>query len=691
MLKFNKKTTIILLGSLIIFIFFVLFVIHMVNKKSNSSGKPGNDPSKPGNDPGKLGTLGIKNNKPLIECWAWNSLVTGGFMGYGIFANNTGGYTWDKNNQAVSELNTNTNIKWDDQIQNSQAITTSVTDIANKDCGSQFWDFISNKGSYKSDNNRNSLDGIKLQYDSVSKTSMDMSERYGILITNLINDGISHIGILIGGKPLDGGKAYHGVSLQQMLFQITNAHNFIVENKLGDNVYIALDIEPADSILDTTDLSGDYNWYKYTFKTLADHITKLGVDKPNVYYGMAINKNPYQSTIAYDSWVLLMKSQWTTKDGKDRGFRLIELMYWWTYVDTKLEIEDSHLYSQLLTNGGGVTSNPVMDALSYNCYLQFGIECTGEVDYLIFVPKNPVNTSGSECGTLQNPSHASCYKSQDGISYVENNIGYRCVSHSQDSTKFYNYETPNTSDQYYNLMKFTGKQADYHIVYGYPFIPYCGKSKKYNLQQCNALGSCKKPTDPNTEDPIGISQKPTTISSAINFNSCTFLNKESWLLGGGLSDKSLEEYLHSDEALKWIKSIVNKIGGSSASNRIFMVPFCVEDFTGYSGWLHNFKYGSNSKKQKTDIQDFPDITITAKNANGKICQSNITVGSDGKIDILDGTAYSDGYQRNNIACLGQTTLSIKNNKINTDWTAGTLEYKNNKWSCPNEKYFSLGK
>ena len=629
--------------------------------------------------PGKLGTLGIKNNKPLIECWAWNSLVTGGFMGYGIFANNTGGYTWDKNNQAVSELNTNTNIKWDDQIQNSQAITTSVTDIANK-ASTIYGYYISDDGNKVTliERYNNSLDGIKLQYDSVSKTSMDMSERYGILITNLINDGISHIGILIGGKPLDGGKAYHGVSLQQMLFQITNAHNFIVENKLGDNVYIALDIEPADSILDTTDLSGDYNWYKYTFKTLADHITELGVDKPNVYYGMAINKNPYQSTIAYDSWVLLMKSQWTTKDGKDRGFRLIELMYWWTYVDTKLEIEDSHLYSQLLTNGGGVTSNPVMDALSYNCYLQFGIECTGEVDYLIFVPKNPVNTSGSECGTLQNPSHLSIYEVSQILFKDVNNIDKMKADIGEDTWN----NLPNSmkvvaSDQYYNLMKFTGKQADYHIVYGYPFIPYCGKSKKYNLQQCNALGSCKKPTDPNTEDPIGISQKPTTISSAINFNSCTFLNKESWLLGGGLSDKSLEEYLHSDEALKWIKSIVNKIGGSSASNRIFMVPFCVEDFTGYSGWLHNFKYGSNSKKQKTDIQDFPDITITAKNANGKICQSNITVGSDGKIDILDGTAYSDGYQRNNIACLGQTTLSIKNNKINHRLSSA-LEYKNNR-------------
>ena len=71
------------------------------------------------------------------------------------------------------------------------------------------------------------------------------------------------------------------------------------------------------------------------------------------------------------------------------------------------------------------------------------------------------------------------------------------------------------------------------------------------------------------------------------------MNKETWLLGGGLDDKSLEEFLHND-SLDWLIEIVSYVGNISstrAKSIIFKVPFCVEDLSGYSGWLHNFKYG----------------------------------------------------------------------------------------------------
>ena len=103
-------------------------------------------------------------------------------------------------------------------------------------------------------------------------------------------------------------EAYHGVSYHDMKEQITNSVNWITDNNLGDIIYISLDIEPADSIIDSVNLEGDQNWYKIIFGDLAKFITNIGKTKPNVYFGMAINKNPYQSSTAHKAWNSLMES-----------------------------------------------------------------------------------------------------------------------------------------------------------------------------------------------------------------------------------------------------------------------------------------------------------------------------------------------------------------------------------------------
>ena len=248
--------------------------------------------------------LALGKGKAKITSWAWNSLVTGGFMGYGIFANKSNGYTWDTKNNAVGNSTTIT-TKWDVQAQNTKAsYALENIDLSTKDSGSQFWDFISNKGSYQKTYNRRSLDGIKIQYDADVK--MAMTPRYKELLTNIKNEGL-HVGILIGGKPLTNEAAYHGIKLADMITQINNASDWIHTNNMGDYIYVSLDIEPADSVLNSVSMTGAYTWYGAIFPKVADCInTHRG---KNVYYGMAINKNPYGDASAYKAWSQLMNAK----------------------------------------------------------------------------------------------------------------------------------------------------------------------------------------------------------------------------------------------------------------------------------------------------------------------------------------------------------------------------------------------
>ena len=669
--KFYKNPYFII--AMVVLVIVVALSIYFILKLLNHTGS----------DIHNLG-MALTGNNGKISSWAWNSRVTGGFMGYGIFANKTGGYTWSLDNNEMSNNNVTKSIKWDNQSQNTQAID-NTSDLDNIDSGSQFWDFISKKGSYQSTYNRPSLDGIKIQYDNISSSDMGMTEKYKKLLKNLSNE-VSQLAILIGGKPTANMEAYHGVSYHDMKEQITNSVNWITDNNLGDIIYISLDIEPADSIIDSVNLEGDQNWYKIIFGDLAKFITNIGKTKPNVYFGMAINKNPYQSSTAHKAWNSLMESNWLTNDKKERGFRVIELMYWWTYIDTIGNVANSHLVSQLKTKGKGVTSNPVLDAIKNNCYLQFGMEVTGEVDYLIFVDKpNGSIHKQTDCGSKENPTpNTNCYKAQDGINYVDDGIGFRCESKNTKDNSFYNYNLVDDSDKYFSAMKKVGDKNDYDIVYGYPFIGYCGKSGHYPNTQCNALGGCKRGEDENA-DPIGTGGDPATITSAVNFKSCTYFNKETWLLGGGLIHQSLEQYLHSSDAVKYIREVVNSIK-ENADKRIFSVPFCVEDITGYAGWLHNFKYGRNNSSGNgiKSLMNFPDSSITSEDGEGIICRSSLNSNKE-----QNKPGFLNGYDIN-IACLGQTTMSVnEEQKIITDWTAGTLNYDEEKkqWSCPLDKYF----
>ena len=675
--KFYKNPYFII--PMVVFILIILpLCIYFIIKSLNHSGKEINN--NPDINPNTSLGMSLSGDNGKISSWAWNSRVTGGFMGYGIFANKTGGYTWTLDNNEMSN-NATKSIKWDQQSQNTQA-KDNTNDLDNIDSGSQFWDFISKKGSYQSTYKRPSLDGIKIQYDNISSSDMGMTEKYKKLLKNLSNE-VSQLAILIGGKPTADMKAYHGVSYKDMKTQITNAVEWITDNKLGDIIYISLDIEPADSIIDSISLENDQNWYQTIFGDLAKFITNIGKSKPNVYFGMAINKNPYQSTTAYNAWNSLMKSNWKTSDNKERGFRVIELMYWWTYIDTIGNIANSHLVSQLKTKGEGVTSNPVKDAITNNCYLQFGMEVTGEVDYLIFVDKDS-NFKQLECGTTTDPApNTNCYKAQDGINYVDDGIGYRCESKLTKKDSFFNYDMNDDSDIYFSTMKKVGNKNQYDIVYGYPFIGYCGKSSHYLNIQCNALGGCKRGADEDA-DPIGTGGQHDTIQSAVNFKSCTYFNKETWLLGGGLIHQSLEQFLHSKDAVTYIKNAVNNVE-NNGDKRIFSIPFCVEDLTGYAGWLHNFKYGrnNNTSEQIKSLIDFPDKSIKPDNGEGIICRASINANKERN------SGFKNGYDVN-IACLGQTTMSVdENQKTITDWTAGTLNYdeETKQWSCPLDKYF----
>ena len=103
-------------------------------------------------------------------------------------------------------------------------------------------------------------------------------------------------------------------------------------------------------------------------------------------------------------------------------------------------------------------------------------------------------------------------------------------------------------------------------------------------------------------------------------------------------------------------------GSGKAEDIIFHVPFCVEDITGYSGWLYNYD-------NKTD--GFPDIQIKPADtpgytndwpAAGSICKTQIVMKEDGSINAQGPPG--------NIACLGQTMLD---SKYEPKWLAGTLD------------------
>lgn len=636
--------------------------------------------------------LAVGSKPPTIACWAWNSLVTGGFMGFGIFANKSGGYTWENkaNGAAIGNGNADKGVKWDSQFQNTRATYARATDLNIVDSGSQFWDLISKQGSYLNEYGRRSMDAIKIQYDA--DTQMDMTKRYIDLIKNLLGEGLL-VAILIGGKPNADGSAYHGIPYTYMEIQIDKATDWIDSNKLGDKVYIALDIEPADKILDNTDMTGDYSWYDSIFSKVA---TKIRSHKgKDVYYGMAINKNPYQSTLAHDAWQKIMASNWKSKSGAERGFRVIELMYWWTAVDSKGSTGNTHLQSQLETKGTGVNDTPVSDAVRNGCYLQFGMECTGEVDFLAYVPvKQPASCPDTGCGTLASPAPAPCYRGQKGVLFVDDNIGYSC--NNKDATLANGQQAFTTSmkgdskAEYWNTLKFTGSQKDYAPVYGYPFIPtWMTEAKgKYGTHACNALGSVVSNGSTEDPEPQGQPGPPKCTVAGRSWKSCDFLNKESWLLGGALTDESLEKYLHSQAALEWVAGVVAAVlpktlkDAEAAKKYIFKVPFCIEDMSGYSGWLHNFKYGSRDKaKTKPELANFPDSAITSLSPAGSICQSRIQ--SDGT--VLGQGEYKGSYQVN-VPCLGQTALTQSGSHLAADWVAGTLEYKDGQWDCPADKY-----
>jgi hypothetical protein len=649
----------------------------------------------PGGPPQPAGPLALGSGPAKITCWAWNSLVTGGFMGYGIFANDSDGYTWDDkdHNKAVGGKGYIITTTWDAQAQNTKAAYAKANTNTNLsiDSGSQFWDFISNKGSYNTKYGRQSLDGIKIQYDAVPGTSMAMTARYKDLLTNIKNEGL-HVGILIGGKPTISGAAYHGIKLADMITQINNASDWIDINNMGEYIYVSLDIEPADSILNSVSMAGAYAWYTTIFPQVATCI--LNNSGKNVYYGMAINKNPYGNADAYAAWSGLMNTRWTV-GGKLRGFRVIELMYWWTAVDIQSPLITSHLASQLTTTV--VDTNPVKDAVKYGLYLQFGMECTGEVAYLMFADTNPTQlqcTSGS-CGKPKSPTASNCYRPQDGIIDVDTGIGFRCkdiTKNLPDGSHAFSTKMPHDSKaEYWNTFKFNGDPTEYVPVYGFPYVPFPvtnNPSSKYNLNECNALGKTARKGKGNAAEPIGIPGDPTCGTSMISTKSCDFLNKESWMLGGGLTTTSMEEFLHSDDTRNWLISIVAGTPGapSNPESIIFKIPFCVEDLSGYSGWLHNFKYGFNSSKntQKADLANFPDQKIKNGAANGSICMSRW------RSDSTTGNPSNHTLGKGNIPCLGQTALSYnKDGTFTTDWVAGTLDFdKNSKtWSCNDKHYY----
>jgi hypothetical protein len=324
------------------------------------------------------------------------------------------------------------------------------------------------------------------------------------------------------------------------------------------------------------------------------------------------------------------------------------------------------------TTGMGITANPVHDAVNNGLYLQFGMECTGEVAYLMFVEKSPDTKCNSKSCSGPIPKQSNCYRPQDGIIEVDTGVGFRCnnsLSKLPDSStsSFTGMKSSDTRAEYWNTFKFNGSEDAYVPVYGFPYVAYPSNPSKYNLSECNVLGTATKTS--------GIIGQQTCNTSMISSKSCEFLNKESWLLGGGLTNESMEEFLHSELTRAWLISIISGIPGApeNPESIIFKIPFCVEDLSGYSGWLHNFKNGYNNKSLKfPDLVNFPDQEIKYAKMNGEICKS---------------TAAGD--KGGNIPCLGQTILS-QDGTFTPEWVAGTLNYDEigKTWSCPTGIYYS---
>ena len=175
------------------------------------------------------------------------------------------------------------------------------------------------------------------------------------------------------------------------------------------------------------------------------------------------------------------------------------------------------------------------------------MECIGEVDFLAYVPVKQPTPYPTNCGTSPSPVPAPCYRGQQGVLFVDDNIGYSC---NNKDTKLANgkpaFKTSMGGDskaEYWNMLKFTGSQDDYAPVYGYPFIPTWKTqlNDKYGTNACNAFGggvvSNGSKEDP---EPQGQSGPPPCTVAGRSWKSCDFVNKESWLLGGALTDESLE-------------------------------------------------------------------------------------------------------------------------------------------------------
>ena len=99
------------------------------------------------------------------------------------------------------------------------------------------------------------------------------------------------------------------------------------------------------------------------------------------------------------------------------------------------------------------------------------------------------------------------------------------------------------------------------------------------------------------------------------------------------------------------------------------------------------RWNKNSKKYYSNYYDgYTDRHIKKLN---KVFDLENESNSENSNKEQNKPGFLNGYDIN-IACLGQTTMSVnEEQKIITDWTAGTLNYDEEKkqWSCPLDKYF----
>jgi len=612
---------------------------------------------------------------PKIATWAWNTLVVGGYLGYGIFANKTGGYTWDTNGNAVDKV---VATKWDKQIPYSlDGIGTTYDKVIKKlnavDSESQFWDFVSKEGSYNNGNNSRSMDAVKLAFDDPNLTTTTMSTRYKKIINNLVNDDLE-VAILISGKPAQDGSRYHGTSFANMMTQLDNATDWINTNNLGDKVYISLDIEPYDIALDRPNNTGIIAWYSKFLPAIACRIYKhKGKD---VYYGLAINKNPYLSQKAHDALQKLLTANWTV-NGQPRGFRVLELMYWFTAGDflksSAMGYNTSHLVNQLNTTWSqGTGATPISDAQACGVFLQFGMETTGEIDLLNYVSKT-LSVGGD--GVCPSPYTADCQRAMQNssIEFANPCLGYVC-----ENNKFKTQAKDNKSPEWYNALQFQGSSKEYIANYGFPFIPGCAEKDKpetakfpHQFWQCNHEGNCDR--EAGGSEYGNCQSAPKYIPSAINYKSCEFLDMESWLLGGGA--KNMETWLHSPKlGGLYLQNVLKAANGDLSL--LYRIPFCVEDLTGYAANLYHANHAEKGKwplsgKYNNKGAYIPKLGGCTEGAN------------------IDGTNYNfhDSY---NIPCLGQTVLDYADGKFTPKWIAGTLNTTGpgGTPSCPLDRYFN---